>query len=200
VVPDLPSEPLPSAVKAIISGEGQTARSPGERAFPLTPRAGELFGCNHPLPPAKDTSDGFRRRWVIITHNRQFTGDPQRDPLIAEKLIDEERPQVVRWALEGAVRLLRRRDYTLPDSHFVALDRWMRRDDPVRIFVERRLEIGGGHWTRSSTLHDAMIAWLRAIKQAGDVSIQAFGRRLSELRVPAKGSNAGTLYDARLRP
>ena len=67
-----------------------------------------------------DRTDGFWRRFVILTFNRSFKGDPNRDPNIAESILAAERPAIVSWFIDGAVRLLKARGYTIPPSHEAA--------------------------------------------------------------------------------
>jgi hypothetical protein len=200
VVPDLPADKLPRAVKAIVSGEGQTARDPGSKVFNFIPRGGHIYGCNWPLPPTEDASSGFERRWIIITANRSFTGDPKRDPEIAEKMIAQCTPQMVRWFLEGAVRLKKNKNHTLPDSHHLVMDGWLRREDPVGRFVQTRLDRDVSKTLAATEVHKAFLAWLRSIKQEdASVGIEAFGRQLKKL-VPWRKGDHATLYKVRLRP
>jgi hypothetical protein len=191
VVPDIGREVITASVKGIVSGELRTVRSPGQAAFDLRPRAGHLFGVNPPMPELEDTGSGMERRWIIITFHRVFrNGDPKRDPDIAEKIIAKDLAQLVRWGLDGAVRLQRQREHTLPPSHDLALDSWLRRADPVRWFVDHALLVGGG-WTRATELHVALVAWLESLGERCPVALQGLGPRLEKLGVAASQRNYG---------
>ncbi len=199
VVPDIGREKITGAVKGIVSGERRTVRSPGERACDLWPRAGHLFGVNPPMPEIEDTSSGYERRWVIITHNREFPeSDSKRDPEIAEKILAKCTSQVVRLFLGGAVRLMKNRKHTLPSSHHLVLDGWMRRGDPIRRFVEHGLVVGRG-WTRASELYAAFPTWLSGFGERHPVTLQAFVQKLKELKVASSERGDGTYYAAVVR-
>ncbi len=196
VVPDIGREPITAPLKGIVSGEKRAVRSPGERVFDLAPRAGHLFGLNPPMPEIEDAGSGFARRWIIISHNRVFPEhDPKRDPEIAEKGVAACLPQLVRWFLEGAVRLKRNRRHTLPASHHLALDAWMRKSDPVRRFAEAALVVGRG-WTRASELHEALVGWLAGLAEPCPITLQGLGRRLEKLGIAASQRGDGTYYHA----
>jgi len=196
-LPDISRKKIPAELKGIVSGETRTARNPGSAAFDLILRAGHLYGLNPPMPEIEDTSDAFERRWVLIACGRKFSGDPTRDPQVVEKILatyPQLLSQLVRWFLEGAVRLIRQRTHTFPTSHYLILDRWMRRANPVGRFVERAL-VRGGAWTRVSELHAAFLGWLTSLRDTDSaVSIEAFGRRLRELDIPASERSDGTYY------
>lgn len=61
---------------------------------------------NH-LPSIADHSNGFWRRWNIIPFDVVIPED-ERDPELAETVIRSELEGVLKWALEGLVRLRRR--------------------------------------------------------------------------------------------
>lgn len=190
---------LTAIAKGIISGEPVAARDPGNRRFDFTPRAAHLFGCNK-LPSTADTSPGFWRRWLFVPLNRSFTGDPTRDPRIAEKIIAAEIPAIVRWALEGAARLDAAGGYTVPASHQRILDRWRAEGDSVRVFLDQCTEpcplAEREFWTRADALYEAFEAW--APTYGVHLTSTAFGKELSALGVQGKKRATGKFYAVRL--
>jgi putative DNA primase/helicase len=199
VVPDLTKDALAADIKGIISGEGVIARPPGRQGFTFRPIAGHAFGCNR-LPPTKDQSDGFWRRWLILPLNRSFQADPQRDPKIAEKIVAAERPQIVRWALDGAARLQRQSDYTLPVGHELTLRRWRGVEDSERLFIETSCRPckPGERGELSSKLFDAYTSWAKGHGVGEGTTRQAFGQSLVRSGLAGKHSRDGERYAVRL--
>lgn len=199
VHPDIPDDALVSDVKGIVTGELTHARDPGSGAICFVPRCAHVFGCNK-LPHTRDTSDGFWRHWLIITMTRDFRKDAQKDPDIVAKILPET-PSIVRWGLEGAVRLLGRADYTLPTSHGLALDRWRGKEDAVRAFIETRTRatVGNERGTLSSELCKAFNEWI--VPYGGECkSLRAFGSEMKDRGYPGTHTSGGECYARVLLP
>ena len=120
--------------KAIVSGESVVARSPYELPQRVRPVAGHIFAANE-LPPSDDNADGFWRRFVVIGFNRVFTGPGKTRFQIREE-IKPEVPGILRWCLEGAVRLLNQMEYTNPRSHKTTLEDWREESDSVAAWAK----------------------------------------------------------------
>jgi putative DNA primase/helicase len=136
VVSELPEQDIldSEAYKAVVSGDRIDARQIHKAPVDFRPIAGHLFAANR-LPGTADHSAGFWRRPVIITFNRTFAPAEQ-DAGLADAIVASEIPGVVRWALEGAVRLLQRGRYVEPASSVEAVAAWRRTADPVALFVD----------------------------------------------------------------
>lgn len=195
-VPDISEATLSASIKGIISGEGLTARDPGGRAKSFKPCAAHLFGCNR-LPSTNDKSDGFFRRWLILKMTRSFLHDPIRDVSIHFRIIDQDRPAIVRWALEGAARLQAKNDYTLPVSHALTIAEWRGREDAVRVFIDTRCTSGGG-WTPATELYEAFKAWGAPYGKGKDTTATAFGLALKAMGIADKRSSSAKLYGVTL--
>lgn len=123
------------AFKAIVTGDDITARSPAGLPFTLRSRAGHIFAANN-LPPVKDQSRGWWRRFVLIGFERTIPDD-RVDPDLGDK-IATERAGICRWAIEGAQRLLRQGRYTIPQSSEHAKAQWRAQANSVSAWVEDR--------------------------------------------------------------
>jgi P4 family phage/plasmid primase-like protien len=96
------SEVMASAsLKAIISGEEVEGRAPYGEPFRFRPKAAHIFAANR-LPATRDTTPAFWRRWVILEFDRAFV-DGKKDPNLALRIVAEELPGVIAWAIEGGV-------------------------------------------------------------------------------------------------
>jgi P4 family phage/plasmid primase-like protien len=194
VVTELPKGNIASeALKSLISGDPITGRPIRQAPFTYSPRAGHVFISNR-LPESCDPSHGFWRRFVVIRFNRRFTDDVARDPRIADKIVAAERPSIVSWMLEGAVRLIAKNGYTIPASHNVELTNWRRNPDPIAAFIhERTSPTARGRGTLAALLHRSYRKW--AEKNGHEpVSLTMFGIRLRELGHISKKTRKGMIY------
>lgn len=64
-----------------------------------------VYCQNPPLPAFADRSDGLWRRIRLIPFPKRFDGTPEQNPRLADDIIAEELPGVLRWAIEGLGKL-----------------------------------------------------------------------------------------------
>ena len=67
---------------------------------------------------------GVQRRLLVITFNRVIPLD-ERIEGIGRRIADEETDLLLAWVVEGASRLIRQRNFTVPPSSKQALVDWM---------------------------------------------------------------------------
>ena len=78
------------AIKRISTGENIFTDVKGTKGYYFEPYCTMVFSCNT-FPRCKDTTDGFMRRLFPIEFNATFSPDDEDyDPMITEKLMDEE--------------------------------------------------------------------------------------------------------------
>lgn len=131
IVNELPEADILTSegVKSLVTGDMITARHIREAPFQYRPRAGHIFSANN-LPNVRDLTDGFFRRWTVISWNRKFEG-PDRILKLDERIIAAELGAVAAWALAGAVRLQKQGCYTKVPSSTKALQEWREGSDQV---------------------------------------------------------------------
>lgn len=200
VVNELPESTIldSESFKAIVSGDLIDARHIREAPFRFKPVAGHYFAANK-LPGTRDQTRGFWRRFIVITFNRTFEGDPERDPLIGERIKAEHLPSVVWWLLKGAERLLQRGRYTLPSSHEAALAAWKLESDQVAEFLDAcatpvTLRIGEDKGTLAQVVYMLYRQWSLMAGHRNLLSSKAFGARLRLLKVEPQHTRDGALY------
>ena len=120
--------------KAIVSGESVMSRAPYELPQRMRPIAGHIFAANE-LPPTDDNADGFWRRFIVLSFNRVFGGTGRTRHQIREE-VRPEVPGIIKWCLDGAVRLLQRGEYTNPSSHKTTLENWREESDSVAAWAK----------------------------------------------------------------
>jgi len=103
-VDEVPRRPIDEQrLKSMIAGE----RIPIDRKYrePLSIHVrGKWLVLGNHLPAITDHSTGFWRRWDIVPFSVTVP-EREREPLLAQTIIDTELSGVLSWALEGLVRL-----------------------------------------------------------------------------------------------
>lgn len=106
-VDEVPRKPIDEQrLKSMIAGERIAVDRKYREPVSIHVRGKWLVLGNH-LPAITDHSTGFWRRWDIVPFSVTIP-ERERDPLLAEHIIDLEMSGVLNWALEGLVRLQRR--------------------------------------------------------------------------------------------
>lgn len=120
--------------KEITTGEMITGQKKHQQPFDFRPKCAHWFASNH-LPTTGDTSEGFNRRWLIITFNHPVAKQ-KRELNLHLKLVSEEREAIVAWAVEAMDRLKEQKDFTLPESHKEMIREMAQNNNSVRFFIE----------------------------------------------------------------
>lgn len=126
--------------KAVITGEPVDGRDVYKSRVEFRPIAQHLFATNH-LPPFQGGMDrGVQRRLLVITFNRIIPIE-ERVEAIGRRIAAEEADHLLAWAVEGASRLIRQRNFTIPPSSKVALIDWILGADPVLAWLDECAEV-----------------------------------------------------------
>jgi putative DNA primase/helicase len=103
-------------LKSLIAGERVQVDRKYKDPVSIRVRGKWLVLGNH-MPNVADQSAGFWRRWDIVPFGVTIP-EGARDPLLKDKIVDEELSGVLNWALDGLMRLQARGafDATLPKA------------------------------------------------------------------------------------
>jgi len=183
---DIPSTELVSShiFKAAVTGDVIMARHIRQDPFKFKPEAGHLFSANE-LPPTRDYSHGFWRRFVVVEFANKFTGQ-NKDPHLTDKL-QKELPGIVAWMVRGAIRLLKQGDYTIPPSSTALLDAWRNDSDVVSRWLQECTEpvTQFSMGSTPASLYNHFDAW-RQRRRYKDITDQTFFRRLAAIVGPSQ--------------
>ncbi|RWB72952.1 MAG: toprim domain-containing protein [Mesorhizobium sp.] len=165
VVDEVDGKAIDSAeFKKAVLGERIVGRDVYSPAVEFTPKALHTFSCNA-LPRFTNGFDrGIRRRVLPISFNRTIPAG-ERIPQIAARIVAEEAPALLSFAVAGALRLSRNGKFTLPPSSADRIAEWGRAD-PVKEWAARFLmpitkkPLGG--WPRRLEVYAAFRAWALA--------------------------------------
>jgi len=201
VVSELPEHELmdTSVLKAAIAGDEFIAREIREAPFRGRPRAGWIIAANA-LPPVRDTSGGYWRRQLVLTHNVRFgaPGGPAADPHLADYLLEHELPGIAAWAAEGGRRLLAQSGYTPLASSDAVVANWARDNDPVlRFFEDHIVADPTAPLVLASKLYAAYRQWCQENGNAAASSARLF-RRVTSLGLKSQHTKAGNAYAVRI--
>lgn len=127
------------AFKEIVDGTTMMGEFKGKNLFHFSPKCMHWFGSNY-TPRSSDTSEGFLRRFLILKFNRSLPDD-EKIPYFAEMIVDEEKEQIVAWALTAVLRLKEQNGYTLPKSHYEEIEAMAMGNDTVRSFLHESDQI-----------------------------------------------------------
>jgi P4 family phage/plasmid primase-like protien len=126
--------------KAVITGEPVEGRDVYRSRLEFRPVAQHLFATNT-LPPFQGGMDrGVQRRLLVLTFNRVIPLE-ERVEQIGRRIAAEEADLLLAWAVGGASRLIRQRNFTTPPSSKQALADWMYGADPVLAWLDACVEV-----------------------------------------------------------
>lgn len=168
-----------SVTKQLIAGEPMNGRHIRETPFDFTPTCGVMLVVNG-LPPVKDYSYGWRRRFYGFPFDREFTAaEAKRD--YGKQLLASERDRIICWALRGAVGLLARGYYEDTQAGEQLIEDWQRASDEVADWLaEATTAAPAGQGTDCPTLYGSFCIWCAAsgIPDSARLSRRQFFDRL----------------------
>lgn len=130
--------------KRVVTGEPVDGRDVYKSRIEFRSIAQHIFAANL-LPPFQGGMDrGVQRRLLVITFNRTIPLE-ERIEAIGRRVAAEEADLLLAWAIEGASRLIRQRNFTIPPSSKVALADWIFGADPVLAWLDECVEAKPHH-------------------------------------------------------
>ena len=117
--------------KALTGEDSIDAEKKGKDPFKFWNRAKLLFSANQ-LPPTKDKTGGFFRRWILISFLREMVQNP--NPHLASELLLET-SGIFNWMLEGARRVKTQGFSYTQDADKMA-HKYIELSEPVVMFLE----------------------------------------------------------------
>lgn len=160
--------------KSIIAGDPIAVNRKNRDEITIKPTAKWLVSCNQ-LPTIKDQTDGTSRRMICVEWTKQFKKEDKIVGL-ANQIIEEELEDVLDWALNGLLELLKRDKREI----FIAKDiedkknKHLYETDSIAQWMEH---CGLGHsknneYTEKSAIYEEYVKFCEAnyIQKRGDVN------------------------------
>ena len=177
---DLPDEALKrtGTFKMVVSGDPITGERKFQPFFTFRPYAKQIFSANK-LPEARDDTDAFFRRWILINFPNKFEGD-KADPNILKKLTTpEELSGLLNLALKGLKRLLEQGHFSYGKTTEELREQYIRMSDSVGAFIMDEIEISSEDFIPKKELYSKYCEYCRDNKLPA-VSEQTFHKKIHQ--------------------
>lgn len=124
-------------LKKLFSGNAIMVERKGERPYTIEPYATHVYSANT-IPRSLDKTEGFYRRWLIIPFNAKFSADDEDyDPMIVDKIsTDEALSYLLNIGIKGAQRLIKRGQFTEPQSVIDAIEDYKNDNSTVLSWIK----------------------------------------------------------------
>ena len=142
--------------KALTGDDRIRAEMKGKDPFNYWNRSKLIFSANQ-LPPTKDKSTGYMRRWLLIDFLREMVATP--NPRLSAELL-AEKAGIFNWMLEGAKRV-RENGFTYTSNSDEMAKRYIERSEPVTLFLEECCKEDFDSFESVKALHAVYNAWVR---------------------------------------
>ena len=127
--------------KRLVSGEPVAAREKYKTAFDLKNNCKFIFNANK-LPSEIEHTEAYFRRFIIIPFEVTIP-DSEKDPELHTKIIDNELPGILNWAIMGLNRLLSTKKFSECEAAKKALETYKKESNSVAMMVEEEGYIDG---------------------------------------------------------
>jgi len=166
-------------VKLLTGGDRIKARRMRQDFFSFEPTHKLWLLGNH-RPEVGTGGFAFWRRIRLIPFERVVSDDRKIDNL-ADLLVTEEGPGILKWLIEGARRYLsREKDLTGPERVRIATTAYAETEDHTGRFFEECCVLGPDHRAEQASLYTSYRAWCQ-IEGVPGISSRAFAARVREL-------------------
>ena len=175
-----------SVVKQMTGGDIMTARFLYQESFDFKPEFKLFLATNH-KPQVRATDEGFWDRIRLVPFTQRIPED-EVDPELPGKLL-EELPGILAWCVRGCL-MWRQEGLGTAEAIEAATQDYRTENDALGLFLDACCTRVPHARTPASQLYKAYEAWCiengqYCLKQA------AFGRKLSELNIPAEKGSGG---------
>lgn len=123
--------------KKLVTGETLLVERKGKDPFEINNFGKLIFSANE-IPRVNDTSDGLKRRLIIIPFNAKFSSkDADFDPYIKDKLMKTESLEyLLLLAIRGLKRVLNGFNFTKVESVEKEMNEYEKINNPILLFIE----------------------------------------------------------------
>lgn len=123
--------------KKVVTGNRIKAERKGQDPFEFNPYVKLLFSAND-IPRMKDKTGAVLRRLVIIPFNASFSkDDPDYDPFIKYKLIQQDNVEyLIKLGVEGLKRIIENNEFTKSEKVAEQIDEYENENNPIKAFID----------------------------------------------------------------
>jgi len=180
----------PALIKSLTGGDLITARFLYQSEFEYRPSMHIFMATNH-KPVVRDSSNGFWRRITLIPFTVTIPRE-QQDKSLAKRLIAEELPGILAWAVEGC-RKWQHDGLKDPPGVIQARETYRQEMDVIGDFIAERCEMSPNARVMTSEMYRAYADW-STIHHERAITAQAFKSVLSSRGIQAKRVKSGMMF------
>jgi putative DNA primase/helicase len=177
--------------KALVSGEPIDARHPYGTPFTIEDYAKFIFSANE-LPADVEQSHAFFRRFLILPFEKTIP-DQQQDKHLPQRIIHNELPGVLNWALEALPRLRQQAGFSECEAAAHTLQRFQVESDSVQVWLEEAAITAGEDERENIT--SIYAKYREGARDAGMMPVKRnkFKKRLEALGFTVERMRTGTM-------
>lgn len=166
--------------------------------FTFTSYAVPVFSANK-IPGSADTSEGYRRRWVVIPFARTFS-EEEKDAHLSDRL-KAEVPGIAAHGVESLRKLLARGHFEYGETATRAREEFARSIDVVREWAFDACTQDPDAWSTRSSLYASFKAWCHTNGSTKPMKASNFYERLDQAgyRSASKGNQGRGYYGLLVR-
>ena len=143
-------------VKMLTGGDMLSARFMNQNFFDFKPTHTLFLAVNH-LPEVKSGGDGFWRRLRKIDFRKTIPANKRKENL-AELLVEQEGPGILRWMIEGAVRITEH-GFTEPESVKLSTQEYRHEEDHIAKFIDEKILVADGASVTKTAVFNSYRSW-----------------------------------------
>lgn len=186
--------------KAVIAGDAITVENKFEKPFTTKMTAGHIFAANE-LPHSRDLSDGFWRRFMVLSLDQRFDNRANVDTKLSHKIITEEIGGVAVWCLRHAAELEKRGGkFSAPITSAARKEEWKKQSNPLEMFLEevvtyapaKQVSTDNVPTISGSAFYEVYAEWAKK-RGHGVLSETKFGSKIKPL-IETLSSAAGAMH------
>jgi P4 family phage/plasmid primase-like protien len=143
-------------VKMLTGGDMLSARFMNQNFFDFKPTHTLFLAVNH-LPEVKSGGDGFWRRLRKLDFRKTVPPEKRKENL-AELMVEQEGPGILKWIIEGAVRITEF-GMTEPDSVKIATQAYRHEEDHIAKFLDEKVILADNASVTKTAVYNAYRDW-----------------------------------------
>jgi putative DNA primase/helicase len=149
-------------IKDFTGGDRMAARELYGQFVELTPRGTPVLSGNE-RPALSKVNKAIARRFLLVPFDADFTDKPVLN--LDQKLLKAEGPQILQWAIDGAVARVKAERLETPAVIKAASQEYLEEEDMLGQFLLERCELGPDLVVGSSQLFEAWCDYSRAARR-----------------------------------
>lgn len=124
-----------SILRSITGGDSINGEHKGQKGFQFKPFVRLVFSANK-FPSIANPTQALFDRWIVVKFDGRFRGTDREVKDLDRKVIEQELPGVLNWALDGLLRLRERGSFTKSAASTQALAQFRLKADSIAQFFE----------------------------------------------------------------